>query len=439
MEKDLKEIVSQYHFSDIAGYEQEKKEIVEIKDFLLNPNKYSRIGARLPKGVLLHGDPGTGKTLFVKALAGEAHVPFYPLLNMEYDCRNDMVKVVKDIFDTARKNAPSIIFVDEIDRVCHQSDVLQQLIIEMDGIQPNCGVIVFGTTNQIRNLDRPLIRSGRFDRVIELEMPSFEDRLAIFSMYLKNYQVEEQIDLDHFAELAVEFSGADINSLINDAALLSIRDGKETISSAHLEEAMDRLKLGIIDKSYKLSSAEKLVLAYHEAGHALVSLQLNPELKINKITIKARSYGGGIVSFLEDERYLKSKADLVNSIKTALGGRAAEEIVYNTFYDGGKIDLKQAIGTAKNMLITYGMSDLKYIYPRREDLHQKIASDSKYLDLDMKLQEILDDCYENSKQILIQHRDLLDRLAHNLCEKEELTREDLAVYATIFMKENKND
>ena len=436
-------------FKDVAGCDEEKEELVEIIDFLKNPRKYNEIGARIPKGVLLFGSPGTGKTLLAKAVAGEAGVPFFSISG------SDFVEMfvgvgasrVRDMFKTAKQNAPCIIFIDEIDAVGRQrgagmggghderEQTLNQLLVEMDGFNGNMGIIVMAATNRPDVLDPALLRPGRFDRQITISNPDVAGREAILKVHARNKHLDEAVKLDEVAQRIPGFSGADIENLLNEAALLAARDNRKVISIFDIDEAIDRVMMGPAKKSRKISDHEKNLIAHHEAGHAVIGLKLDNANIVQKVTIIARGQAGGYALMLpEEERYLETKQSLLDRITGYLGGRVSEEINFNEVSTGASNDFQHATKIARAMVTEYGMSSLgpvQYEKPQgsvflgRDYLKDKNFSDQIALEIDQETRKIIEECYERARKVITENLELLKKIAYYLIKVETLTKADI--------------
>ncbi|MFA5473933.1 MAG: ATP-dependent zinc metalloprotease FtsH [Acholeplasmataceae bacterium] len=436
-------------FKDVAGVDEEKQEMEELIDFLKTPKKYVEMGARIPKGVLLVGPPGTGKTLLGKAVAGEANVPFFSISG------SDFVEMfvgvgasrVRDLFKVAKENAPCIIFIDEIDAVGRQrgaglggghderEQTLNQLLVEMDGFSNNTGIIIIAATNRPDVLDPALLRPGRFDRQITISLPDVRGRAAILKVHARNKKIDPKIDLDNFANRIPGFSGADIENLLNEAALLAARDNRTLISEFDMDEAIDRVMMGPAKKSRKYSDEEKRTVAYHEAGHAVIGLKLEDANIVQKVTIIPRGQAGGYnLMTPAEERFLETKKSLTAKITSYLGGRVAEEIVFDTVSTGAYNDFQVATKIARAMVTEYGMSELgpiQYetgggnVFLGRDYFKEKNFSDQVALEIDSEVRNIIAECYEDAKKILTDNRTLLDKIAHYLIEVETLTKADI--------------
>lgn len=436
-------------FKDVAGCDEEKEELVEIIDFLKNPRKYNEIGARIPKGVLLFGPPGTGKTLLAKAVAGEAGVPFFSISG------SDFVEMfvgvgasrVRDMFKTAKMNAPCIIFIDEIDAVGRQrgagmggghderEQTLNQMLVEMDGFNGNLGIIVMAATNRPDVLDPALLRPGRFDRQITISNPDVNGREAILKVHARNKHLDSTVKLNEIAQRIPGFSGADIENLLNEAALLAARQNRKIINTQDIDEAIDRVMMGPAKKSRKISDAEKNLIAHHEAGHAVIGLKLENSNVVQKVTIIPRGQAGGYALMLpEEERYLETKQSLLDRITGYLGGRVSEEINFNEVSTGASNDFQQATKIARAMVTEYGMSDLgpvQYEQPNgsvflgRDYLKDKNFSDQIALEIDKETRNIIEACYARAKKVLLENIELLKKIAYYLIKVETLTKSDI--------------
>ena len=436
-------------FNDVAGCDEEKDELVEIIDFLKNPRKYAEIGARIPKGVLLVGPPGTGKTLLAKAVAGEANVPFFSISG------SDFVEMfvgvgasrVRDMFKTAKENAPCIIFIDEIDAVGRQrgagmggghderEQTLNQLLVEMDGFTGNTGIIIMAATNRPDVLDPALLRPGRFDRQITISSPDVKSRTAILKVHARNKHLDPSVKLEDVAQRIPGFSGADIENLLNEAALLAARDNRRVISIQDIDEAMDRVMMGPAKKSRKYTEKEKRLVAYHEAGHAVIGLKLKNASEVQKVTIIPRGqYGGYNLMMPKEETYTSTKSELLESIVGKLGGRVAEELVFGDVTTGAYGDFKDATSIARSMVTEYGMSSLgpvQYeqhngrVFLGRDYLKDKNFSDQVALEIDREVRKIIEECYETAKKVISENRQLLDTISHYLIKVETLNKPDI--------------
>lgn len=436
-------------FEDVAGCDEEKEELVEIIDFLKNPRKYAEIGARIPKGVLLFGPPGTGKTLLAKAVAGEANVPFFSISG------SDFVEMfvgvgasrVRDMFKTAKEHAPCIIFIDEIDAVGRQrgagmggghderEQTLNQLLVEMDGFTGNLGIIVMAATNRPDVLDPALLRPGRFDRQITISNPDVNGRTAILKVHARNKHLDSTVKLEEIAQRIPGFSGADIENLLNEAALLAARDNRKVINTQDIDEAIDRVMMGPAKKTRKITDDEKRLIAHHEAGHAVIGLKLENSNIVQKVTIIPRGQAGGYALMLpEEEKYLETKQSLLDRITGYLGGRVSEEVNFNEVSTGASNDFQHATRIARAMVTEYGMSDLgpvQYEQPQgsvflgRDYLKEKNFSDQIALEIDRETRRIVEECYNRAKKVIVENLDLLKTIADYLIKVETLTKSDI--------------
>ena len=436
-------------FKDVAGCDEEKQEMEELIDFLKAPKKYIDMGARIPKGVLLVGAPGTGKTLLARAVSGEANVPFFSISG------SDFVEMfvgvgasrVRDLFKVAKENSPCIIFIDEIDAVGRQrgaglggghderEQTLNQLLVEMDGFTTNMGIIIMAATNRPDVLDPALLRPGRFDRQITISLPDVRGREAILKVHARNKKLDPKIKLSDFATRIPGFSGADIENLLNEAALLAARDNRTLISDIDMGEAIDRVMMGPAKKSRKYSVEEKKVVAYHEAGHAVIGIKLEDANVVQKVTIIPRGRTGGYNLMVPlEEKFLETKKSLIARITSFLGGRVAEEIVFDTVTTGAYNDFQNATQIARAMVTEYGMSDLgpiQYessggnVFLGRDYFKEKNFSDQVAHEIDKEVRHIITQCFEKAKNIIETNRELLDLIAHYLVEVETLTKADI--------------
>ena len=436
-------------FKDVAGCDEEKEELVEIIDFLKNPKKYNEIGARIPKGVLLFGPPGTGKTLLAKAVAGEAGVPFFSISG------SDFVEMfvgvgasrVRDMFKNAKQNAPCIIFIDEIDAVGRQrgagmggghderEQTLNQLLVEMDGFSANLGIIIMAATNRPDVLDPALLRPGRFDRQITINNPDVRGREEILKVHARNKKLEPSIKFDEVAQRIPGFSGADIENLLNEAALLAARDNRKVVNIHDIDEAVDRVMMGPAKKSKKYTERERRLVAIHESGHAVIGLKLEHANVVQKITIIPRGQAGGYNLMMpKEETYYKTKAELMDTITSFLGGRVAEELVLNEVTTGAHNDFQNATKIARAMVTEYGMSKLgpvQYeqqqgsVFLGRDYLKDKNFSDQIALEIDKETRHIIEECYEKARKCISENMDLLNNISDYLLKVETLNKSDI--------------
>ena len=436
-------------FKDVAGLEEEKEEMSELIDFLKNPKKFQKMGARIPKGVLLVGPPGTGKTLLAKAVAGEANVPFYFISGSEFVELFVGVGAsrVRDMFKQAKQSAPCLVFIDEIDAVGRQrgaglggghderEQTLNQLLTEMDGFGANEGIIIIAATNRPDVLDPALLRPGRFDRQVTVNYPDAKGREEILAVHAKGKTFAPNITLTNIAKRTVGFSGADLENLLNEAALLAVRRNKNAITMAEIDEAHDRVLMGPAKKSHKYTDKEKRTVAYHEAGHAVVGIKLDGANDVQKITIIPRGRAGGYNLMLpKEETYLRTKKELLDSISGFLAGRVAEELMFNEVTTGAQNDFEQATKIARAMVTEYGMSDLGPIqfeeqqssvflgrdYNKAQNFSHEVAKQ-----IDEEVRKIITTQYEVTKKIVSENKDLLTLIAETLLEYETITKEQI--------------
>ena len=437
------------NFKDVAGLTEEKEEVKELLDFLKNPKKFQAMGARIPKGVLLVGPPGTGKTLLARAVAGEAKVPFY------YISGSDFVELfvgigasrVRDMFKQAKMNAPCLIFIDEIDAVGRQrgtglggghderEQTLNQLLTEMDGFGPHEGIIVIAATNRPDVLDPALLRPGRFDRQVTVGLPDKNARLEILKVHAKNKTLDKNITLEYLAKRTPGFSGADLENLLNEAALLTVRRGKKAITMSEIDEATDRVIMGPAKVTKKYTDKEKKLVAYHEAGHAVVGLKLEGANDVQKITIIPRGQAGGYTMMTpKEETFTSTKQELLEAISGLLGGRVAEEIEFGEITTGAHDDFKKATKIARSMVTEYGMSKLGPMmleepsgntFLGRDYTKNRNVSDIVAHEIDEEMRSIINECYEKTKKILKENKNLLDLIANTLLEEETITKEQI--------------
>lgn len=436
-------------FKDVAGCEEEKEEVKEIIDYLRSPKKFTDMGAHIPKGILMVGPPGTGKTLLAKAVAGEANVPFFLISG------SDFVEMfvgtgasrVRDMFKTARKSAPCIIFIDEIDAVGRQrgagmgggnderEQTLNQLLVEMDGMTDNAGIVVIAATNRPDVLDPALLRSGRFDRRVTVSLPDIKGREAILQVHARNKKLASDVSLANLAKRTPGFSGADLANVLNEGAILAVRKNESKVTMTDLDEAIDRVMMGPAKKSKKYTEKDKILVAYHEAGHAVIGLKLEDADMVQKVTIIPRGDAGGYnLMTPREEKYFHRKSEFIAQITGLLGGRTAEEIQFGEISAGAVNDIEKLTEIAKNMVRVYGMSSLGPIqyadpqgnvflgrdYTKGSDYSAGVAAE-----IDKEVRAIVDECHENCRKILTENKDLLDLIANNLYEHETLTNEEI--------------
>jgi len=445
----LNEDSNEVTFKDVAGLQEEKEEVQELIDFLKNPKKFQSLGARIPKGVLLVGPPGTGKTLLAKAVAGEASVPFY------FISGSDFVELfvgigasrVRDMFKQAKHNAPCLIFIDEIDAVGRQrgtglggghderEQTLNQLLTEMDGFGANEGIIIIAATNRPDVLDPALLRPGRFDRQVTVNLPDVKGREEILEVHARNKVLAPSVTLENLAKRTVGFSGADLENLLNESALLAVRRNKKVITMSEVDEATDRVLMGPAKKSKKYTEKEKNLVAHHEAGHVVLGLKLNDANDVQKVTIIPRSYAGGYAMMVpKEERYTQTKKELLERITGLLGGRVAEELVFGEITTGAHNDFEKATKIARSMVTEYGMSDLGPVqlehqeeaaflgrdYNKSRNFSNEVAHE-----IDVEMRKIINECYEKAKEIINENKELLNLIATTLIEYETLTKEQI--------------
>jgi len=436
-------------FDNVAGLEEEKEEVAELIDFLKHPKKFQSLGARIPKGVLLVGPPGTGKTLLARAVAGEANVPFYYISGSEFVELFVGVGAsrVRDMFKQAKQSAPCLIFIDEIDAVGRQrgaglggghderEQTLNQLLTEMDGFGANEGIIIIAATNRPDVLDPALLRPGRFDRQVTVNLPDANGREEILGVHAKGKTFGKDVKLKNLAKRTVGFSGADLENLLNEAALLAVRRDKKEINMAEIDEAQDRVLMGPAKKSHKYTEKEKKIVAYHESGHAVLGIKLDGANDVQKITIIPRGQAGGYNLMLpKEETYFSTKKDLLETISGLLAGRVAEEIIFGEITTGAHNDFEKATKIARAMVTEYGMSDLgpiqfehqeSSVFLGRDYNKSKNFSDTVAAEIDSEVRKIINTQYEITKKIISENRDLLDLIANTLLKYETITKEQI--------------
>ncbi len=446
----LNESRTKVTFDDVAGVEEAKEELQEIVEFLKNPKRFQALGARIPKGVLLVGPPGSGKTLLAKAVAGEAGVPFFSLSGSEFVEMFVGVGAarVRDLFEQAKRSAPCIVFVDEIDAVGRQrgaglggghderEQTLNQLLVEMDGFEPNNGVIILAATNRPDVLDPALLRPGRFDRQVVLDKPDIVGRSAVLKIHSKKKVLHPEVNLEHLAKRTPGFSGADLENLLNEAALLAARAGKKFIEMVDCEEAIDRVLMGPAKKSRVMSDKEKTRTAYHEAGHALIGKLLPHADPVRKVTVLPRGMALGVTwSHPEEDKYNRTKEELIAQITVAMGGRAAEELAFGEISTGASNDIEKATELARAMITEFGMSEKlgprsfgrknHAVFLGRDLMEDRNYSEAVASQIDSEVNGIIDQCYQNASKLLAENRSTLDRIAKELQENEVLEGPDL--------------
>ena len=441
---------SKIRFKDVAGCDEEKAEMVEVVDYLKDPKKYTKCGAKLPKGLLLVGPPGTGKTLLAKAVAGEANVPFYSISG------SDFVEMfvgvgagrVRDLFKTAKQNAPCLIFIDEIDAVGRQrgaglgggnderEQTLNQLLVELDGFEENSGIIVIAATNRSDVLDPALLRAGRFDRQITVNLPNRDGREAIFKVHAQGKKIDPSVDFKALARRTVGFSGADIANILNEAAILAVRGKRETVTMADIDEAIDRRIAGPAKSSKGLNDIERKEVAYHEAGHAVIGLTLPHSDKVRKITIIPRGNTGGHVQMgPDDDRFLLTKNELIAEITGLLGGRTSEEIFFKDVTTGASNDIERATQIARSMVVEYGMSSLGPIQYERNTGSvflgrdytnaQRNFSSTVAEEIDKEIRKIIEDAHKQAYEILTSRKEDVILIAETLLQNETINEEEI--------------
>ena len=437
-------------FKKVAGLEEEKEELQEIVDFLKNPQRYTDLGARIPKGVILVGPPGTGKTLLAKAVAGEAGVPFFSISG------SDFVEMfvgvgasrVRDLFEDAKKHSPCIVFIDEIDAVARRrgtgmggghderEQTLNQLLVEMDGFGVNQGIIVMAATNRVDILDPAILRPGRFDRKVGIGRPDIKGRREILEVHTKGKPLGDDVDLDQIAQTTAGFTGADLENLMNEAAIMAARERRAYIIQADIQKAFVKVGIGTEKKSRVISDKEKRITAYHEAGHAILFHVLPDVGPVYTVSIIPTGVGaaGYTMPLPEKDQMFYTKGRMLQDIMVSLGGRIAEEIIFNDITTGASADIKSATRTARAMVTEYGMSDavgmINYegegdeVFIGRDLAHTKSYSESIATVIDQEVKRSVDDCYAEAKRIILEHQDVLEACAKLLLEKEKVTKEE---------------
>ena len=444
------ELAKKVTFKDVAGVDEAKEELQEIIEFLKEPQKFQKLGGRIPKGVLLMGPPGTGKTLLARAVAGEANVPFFSISG------SDFVEMfvgvgasrVRDLFEQGKKNAPCIVFIDEIDAVGRhrgaglggghdeREQTLNQLLVEMDGFDPNSGIIVIAATNRPDILDPALLRPGRFDRRIVVDNPDTKGRRAILDVHVRGKPIADDANLDVLARRTPGFSGADLANMVNEAALLAARRGKKRIGMAEFDEAIERVIAGPQRKSRILSPKERELTAYHEGGHALLGKLLPQANPPHKVTILPRGMAlGYVIPLPQEEKYTVTRSEILANITAMLGGRVAEEIVFGEITTGAANDFEKATELARKMVTEFGMSDklgpltlgTKHgpVFLGRDLVESRNYSDEIAYEIDKEVRRIIDECYGRARGVLTEHQAVLDRIAKALLERESLESDEL--------------
>ena len=434
------------HFSDVAGEDEAKESLKEIVDYLHDPDKYTQVGASMPKGILLVGPPGTGKTMLAKAVAGEAEVPFFSISGSEFvEMFVGMgASKVRDLFKQAKEKAPCIVFIDEIDAIGKKRDgqmggndereqTLNQLLTEMDGFEGNNGVMILAATNRPESLDPALTRPGRFDRRVPVELPDLQGREAILKVHAKKIKVADDVNFHTIARMASGASGAELANIVNEAALRAVRDNRTVVNEADLEESIETVIAGYQKKNAVLSDQERKVVSYHEIGHALVAALQTHSAPVQKITIIPRTSGalGYTMQVEQGDKYLLTKQELENKIATFTGGRAAEEVVFHEVTTGASNDIEQATKLARAMITRYGMSDEFDMVAMETVTNQYLGGDTSLAcsaetqkEIDEKVVAIVKEQHEKAKKLLEENREVLDKLAMYLCEKETITGEE---------------
>ena len=446
-------------FQNVAGLQEEKEDLVEVVDFLKAPQKYTNVGARIPKGVLLVGPPGTGKTLLAKAVAGEAGVPFFSISG------SDFVEMfvgvgasrVRDLFEEGKKHAPCIIFIDEIDAVARQrgtgmggghderEQTLNQLLVEMDGFGVNEGIIVMAATNRVDILDPAILRPGRFDRKVAVGRPDIKGREEILRVHAKDKPLGEDVDLTQIAQTTAGFTGADLENLLNEAAIMAARDSRSYIMQQDIKHAFIKVGIGTEKRSKVISEKEKKITAYHEAGHAILFHVLPDMEPVYTISIIPTGIGaaGYTMPLPENDEMFNTRGKMLQDITTLLGGRVAEEIIFGDITTGASNDIKRATGTARAMVMQYGMSEkmglIAYgdegdeVFIGRDLAHTRSYSEEVAKDIDQEIHDIIDQCHQRAKEIILQNQDVLHKCAALLLEKEKVQRDE---FEALFTEHN---
>ena len=438
------------NLDSVAGLKEEKEELEEIVEFLKEPSKFTKVGARIPKGVLLEGPPGTGKTLLAKAVAGEANVPFFSISG------SDFVEMfvgvgasrVRDLFEDAKKNAPCIVFIDEIDAVARRrgtgmggghderEQTLNQLLVEMDGFGVNEGIIVMAATNRVDILDPAILRPGRFDRKVTVGVPDVGGREEILKVHAKNKPLGDDVDLKQIAQTTAGFTGADLENLLNEAAIQAAKEDRAYLKQEDIKKSFIKVGIGAEKRSRIVSDKDKKITAYHEAGHAILFHVLPDVGPVYTVSIIPTGIGaaGYTMPLPEKDEMFMTKGRMLQDIKVSLGGRIAEEIIFDDITTGASSDIKKATQTARRMVTRYGMSDnigvINYdddgdeVFIGRDLAHAKSHSEYITGEIDKEVKAIIDECYKDAKRIILEHRDVLDKCAELLLEKEKITREE---------------
>ena len=456
---------SKVNFTNVAGLEEEKEELEEVVDFLKNPQKYTSVGARIPKGMLLVGPPGTGKTLLAKAVAGEAGVPFFSISG------SDFVEMfvgvgasrVRDLFEEAKKNAPCIVFIDEIDAVARRrgtgmggghderEQTLNQLLVEMDGFGVNEGIIVMAATNRVDILDPAILRPGRFDRKVAVGRPDVKGREEILKVHSKEKPLSEDVDLRRVAQTTAGFTGADLENLMNEAAIISARDNRRFIRQADIDKAFVKVGIGAEKKSRVISDKEKKITAFHEAGHAILFHVLPDMDPVYTISIIPTGMGaaGYTMPLPDNDEMFNTKGKMLQDIMTLLGGRIAEEIIFGDITTGASNDIKRATATARSMVMKYGMSDklglICYgddddeVFIGRDLAHTRSYSEDVAKSIDEEIRRIISECHDQAKKIILEHEDVLHKCASLLLEKEKVHRDEFEALFTMEKSGESNE